>query len=59
MNLEEIKDKMDDIVIEYQEPKKENFWCEQDAKWHPECNCETQCFDCGLIQTEYKMKKPN
>jgi len=50
---------MSDFAIWYQKPRKKDFWCEQDGKWHPECQCKTQCFDCGLVQGEMKtqMKK--
>lgn len=41
---------MSDYPIEYQKGKEKDFWCEQDAKWHPKCECKIQCFECGLVQ---------
>jgi len=42
---------MKDYPITYQETRTKDFWCEQDAKWSPECDCEQQCFECALVQS--------
>jgi len=41
---------MSDYEIRYLKTKTKDFWCEQDAKWHPKCECKEQCWDCALIQ---------
>nr|BDD48122.1 hypothetical protein 38 [Balneolaceae bacterium] len=49
---------MSDYPVSYSEPRKEDFWCEQDAKWYPECECEEQCFECGLVQSLEELEPP-
>ena len=46
---------MSDYPVEYEKPRLTNFWCDQDAKWHPKCKCKEQFFECGLIQTNENL----
>ena len=48
---------MSDFPIEYDKARTKDFWCEQDAKWHPKCECKDQCWDCALVQGSKKKPK--
>lgn len=41
---------MSDFTIQYEKPRTKDFWCEQDCKWSPNCECKEQCHECALIQ---------
>ena len=47
----------ENISQDISNPKKENFWCEQDTKWHPKCSCSEQCFECGLVENNENLTK--
>ena len=48
---------MSDFPIHYEETRVKNFWCEQDAKWHPECDCKAQCWHCALVQNSERKEQ--